>query len=171
MFFPGFLTCFSSFLYREQHVLKRSQILPILPQICATFYQQIFTAFKNWKKRVLHSCMYFDSPQNKIQFSIWNGEKRGKSINNQVLHDLILAKINPSNSRSPCFYKMGWNQFWSSIFFWYCYDFTYIFCIATLKCKGLASSFALGSFHKLRLHLGVGRSSEKRVVYYIKSAN
>ena len=64
----------------------------------------------------LHSCMYFNSPQNKIQFSIWNGEKRVKSINNQVLHDLILAKINPSNSRSPCFYKMGWNQSWSSIF-------------------------------------------------------
>ena len=31
--------------------------------------------------------------------------------------------------------------------------------------------FGLGSFHKLRLHLGVGRWSEKRVVYYIKSAN
>ena len=30
---------------------------------------------------------------------------------------------------------------------------------------------ALGSFHKLRLHLGVGRWSEKHIVYYIKSAN
>ena len=29
----------------------------------------------------------------------------------------------------------------------------------------------LGSFHKLRLHLGVGRWSEKHVIYYIKSAN
>ena len=28
----------------------------------------------------------------------------------------------------------------------------------------------LDSFHKLRLHLGVGRWSEKRVDYYIKSA-
>ena len=31
--------------------------------------------------------------------------------------------------------------------------------------------FCLGSFHKLRLHLGLGRWSEKLVVYYIKSAN
>ena len=38
--------------------------------------------------------------------------------------------------------------------------------------SGLEKIFLkLGSFHKLRLHLGVGRWSEKHVVYYIKSAN
>ena len=29
----------------------------------------------------------------------------------------------------------------------------------------------LGGFHKLHLHLGVGKGSEKRIVYYRKSAN
>ena len=33
------------------------------------------------------------------------------------------------------------------------------------------ANFGLGSFHKLRLRLGVGRWSGKCVVYYIKSAN
>ena len=38
--------------------------------------------------------------------------------------------------------------------------------------SGLEKIFLkLGSFHKLCLHLGVGRWSEKHVVYYIKSAN
>ena len=35
----------------------------------------------------------------------------------------------------------------------------------------LLSKFLLGSLHKLRLHLGVGRWSEKCYIHYIKSAN
>ena len=47
-----------------------------------------------------------------------------------------------------------------------------IFALKMLMKSGLEKTFLkLGSFHKLRLHLGVGRWSEKHVVYYIKSAN